>query len=138
MQFNPKDAVQLLPEGEYRAEVATAEETKSKAGNDMLKVTWKVFAPNGGTPLVTDYIVPPHGVGRLKKMCRAVGLEDKFKQGSVTPEDLRGQACTVVVIVEDDKTGNYDPQNRIAKYIAPGDEDLSVPEGDIPEDDIPF
>lgn len=53
-EFNPEGAFPLLPVGKYRVRIEEAEETKSKSGKDMIKLTLKV-SPSGN--LLWHYVV---------------------------------------------------------------------------------
>lgn len=149
MEFNPDDAnADALPEGEYDAEIVKAEEKTSSKGNPMLVVTLKLFA-SSGTGFATDYIVTPATLFKLKKLCKAIGLEAKFAKGKITPNDLIGMGVRVFAKLEEDASGTYPDKNTIAKYLPPqgavakakspqavaanNNEDL-----DIAEESIPF
>ena len=71
--YNTNDAVQLVPEGEYEAVVFEAKTGKTKKGDPKLVITSKVYGPEGRSPLVTDNIVSPYGIRRLKQLCEATG-----------------------------------------------------------------
>ena len=46
----------MIPEGEHVAQIATVEQTQSKAGNDMLKITMEV-AVGEETETIWEYVV---------------------------------------------------------------------------------
>lgn len=115
MNFNPKDATNLLPDGEYHAQVAVAEEKKSNAGNDMIKLRVRVFG-DGRTPLVDDYIVNPSTLYKLKKLCMAGGIGAKFEAGEINAADLVDLEFTAVIKTQVDKTGQFEDKNIITGY----------------------
>lgn len=140
MKFDPKDAVNLIPDGEYDAEILDAEETRSKAGNDMMKLTVKVF-PGGGDRVVFDYAVVPKTLYKLKQLAAAVGEGAKFAAGELGPSDLRGKGCRVTIETEEGRNG-FDDKNTIRRYLPqvagaspPSRQTQSTPPGD---DEIPF
>ena len=125
-QFNydPKDAVQLVPEGEYEAVVFTAETGKTKKDDSKLGITSKVYGPEGRSPLVTDNIVAPFGIRRLKQLCAATGVAFN---GEVNAQDFVGKNVKVKVIVKHDETGQYDDRNDIRAYMPDGGSPATVP-----------
>lgn len=115
--YNPKDATNLIPDGEYDAIVTIADEQESKAGNAMLKLSVKVWH-GGRESIVFDYIVVPATVWKLKQLLSALGMSERFEAGSVVPKDLVGKTIRVFVKTREDKTGKYSDQNVITKYMA--------------------
>ena len=139
MRFDPKDAEQVIPAGHYEAFVQSCEEKTSKNGNEMFEVRWKVYADEGRELIISDYIVSPKMIWKLKKLCRLWGLMENFEAGSVSPEDILGNSAMVEVKVDPPK-GGYDEKNSIKGY-AP------LPDGTTPKrsaepaktsDDVPF
>lgn len=134
-KYNPKDADnKLIPDGEYEAHVLEAEEMKSKAGNDMIKLTIKVWA-HGDAFHLFDYVVNPSSLWKLKRLAGAVGMMDRFESGAFEPRDLIGKNCLAFVKTKKDESGKYPDQNVIMKYSpsttpvvqerAPGEDDLA-------------
>jgi len=147
MHYNPKDAdATLLPEEWYDASIAAAEEKVSKARNDMLVVSFTVFAPVGRTDIQRYYVNNPAGLSGLRKLCRAVGLSEEFDKGEITPELLLNRNLRVQVKIQRDERGQYDDKNVIAQVAPPVKAASSPPEaqpepdyGPPPADsDIPF
>jgi len=138
VKFDPKDAVNLIPDGEYDAEIVDAEETKSKAGNDMMKLTVKVF-PGGGDRIVFDYAVVPKTLYKLKQLAAAVGEGAKFAAGQLEPSDLRGKGCRVTIETEAGKNG-FDDKNAIRRYLPQVAGEMPGRSSTPPrhDDDIPF
>jgi len=94
-----------LPEGEYELIIDDAEETTSKAGNEMLKVTMTVVDKNRK---VWDYFVFSNDVGkqRLKSLCNALEMPEGFEHES----DLVDKVVPAKLKVDGDN-------NRVAWYI---------------------
>ena len=128
--YNTNDAVQLVQEGEYDAVIFTAKTGETKKGDPKLEITSKVYGPEGKAPLVTDNIVSPFGIHRLKQLCEGTGVE--FTKGEVNPQDFVGKNVKVKVVVEHDDTGKYDDRNGIRAYLpddgSPAPEVVTRPE----------
>ncbi|MAG17650.1 MAG: hypothetical protein CMJ21_06225 [Phycisphaerae bacterium] len=128
--YDTKDAVQIVSQGEYEAVIFSAETGKTKKGDPKLVITSKIYGPEGRSPLVTDNIVSPYGIRRLKQLCEATGVE--FNDGEVNPQDFVGKNVKVKVVVEHDDTGKYDDRNGIRAYLpddgSPAPEVVTRPE----------
>ena len=135
--YNTNDAVQLVQEGEYDAVIFTAKTGETKKGDPKLEITSKVYGPEGKAPLVTDNIVSPFGIHRLKQLCEGTGVE--FTKGEVNPQDFVGKNVKVRVIVQHDDTGQFEDRNAIRAYLrdggSPAPEALTRPE--VPTDKPP-
>lgn len=140
-KYNPKDAQECLPAGEYDAVVAACEEKESKAGNPMLKVTWTVYGPHKESTL-HDYITNPATLFRLKQIARAMGAMREFEQGTFQLEDYIGKRIRLKMKVE--SQNDFPDQNKIHAYI--GMNEVRKPGGGQPvkqadepgEQEIPF
>jgi hypothetical protein len=102
-----------LPAGIYDAEVLLAEETRSKAGNDMLKIKLAVYRPNGGQEWVWDYITDTSY--RLGQLMTACGLSEQYLKGQVHPDELEGKSFKVTLKV-DPARGEYSERNSVGRY----------------------
>jgi len=145
MKFDPKAGNSLIPDGEYDAEIATAEETLSKSGKDMMKLSLKVWAGGGGPRIVFDYLVVPETIWRLKQIAAAIGKLEQYNAGEIHTSDLKGASVRVSVKTQPDKTGKYEDRNVIARYLAaeagtgPANGPPAGNENGAPiDDDIPF
>lgn len=153
MRFTPKseheiEAENLLPDGTYDFEVVKAEESTSKKGNPMMKVALKVFAPNGGTPFVYDYLLEAF-LGKLLNFCSATGLMANYNSGNLEAHMLEGRGGKVEIITE--AQAGYRPRNVVKDYVRGDDASVSSPpsgrqykasvpasSSDMSDDDIPF
>lgn len=117
--FNPSDANPVLPDGEYEAVIFNAETGTTKNGDPKLAVTLKVYEPDGRNPLVTDHIVEPFGLRRLKRLCGATGVD--FDSGEVDPSKLVGQNVRVKLRVRHDD--EYGDSNNVQGYAPDKQED---------------
>lgn len=140
MKYDPKSASSLIPDGEYDAEIATAEEARSKSGKEMLKLTVKVWAGGGGPRTVFDYVVNPETLWRLKQIAGAVGKNDLFDSGEMGPREIQGESVRVAIKTQKDKKGQFEDKNVIARYL-PAAAGVTQDESRRPamgDDDIPF
>lgn len=117
MRFPPKTRQELaeqflIPKGTYDALVESAEEKKSKAGNDMNELVVRVY--NGEQEvLIKDWILPE--TVKLFNFCEAAGLMETYNAGELAPQGCLGNVA-VKVDVEDAK-GDFPPKNKIAGYV---------------------
>jgi len=114
MKYNPADAVNILPAGEYEAVLAKVEDKTSKKGNEMQVLTWQVFAADGKCVNVTDYIVNPSTLFKLKKLAKAVGRLPEFEAGAFQAEQVVD--CNIIVDVGIDSQPGFDDKNVIGNY----------------------
>lgn len=117
MRYDPKDANNLIPDGEYDAEIAEAEETTSKKGNDMLKLTVRVWAGGGGPRVIFDYIVVPSSLYKLKQIAAATGQMPAFEAGELGAKGVQGKSLRVSLKTEKDKSGAFPDKNAVARYL---------------------
>ena len=136
----------LLPEGEYGFEISGGEDTTSKAGNDMIKLTVRVFKDDGKFLLVDDYLLESM-MYKIKHACDACGLQEQYESGNLFGSDFIGKTGMLKLKIQRDTTGNYPDRNSIVDYIVPKDGEESVKPkgsnaaaeaGDGLEDEIPF
>jgi hypothetical protein len=120
MQFEPRTEQELrearnLPNGVYDCEVADAKEGPSKAGNDMITLSLRVFPNDGGSPrLLRDWLVCFQEL-KINRFCRAMGLEDAYNNGTLTAFSCIGAAGKCRVKTESSE--EFGEQNKIADYI---------------------
>lgn len=135
-QYNPKDAVQCLPEGEYDAVLVAVAEKTSKAGNSMLALEWSVYG-DSKNPTVKDFVVNPHSIYRLRLIARAMGKGEEFEAGKFNLADHIQERIRVKLKVEEQE-GGFDDQNRIHAYLSVnGNGKAAAPAHDYSEQ-IPF
>jgi len=102
-----------LRAGIYDAEVLEVVETRSNAGNDMLKLKLGVFRPNGGQDWVYDYITDTSY--RLGQLMTACGMSDQYLKGEVDADEIRGK-CFKVTLKIDPARGEYSERNSVGRY----------------------
>lgn len=138
--YNPKDAVECLAEGEYDAELTKVEEKVSKAaGNPMLEVTWTVMQ-NGRAWTVRDYIVQPSGLFKLKMIARAWGKLDEFEAATFDLAAHTGKVARLYLTVQ--QSDGYADKNQVNSVKAtigmPVVTSATAPEPAAADSDIPF
>lgn len=130
MKYDPKDGEpDLLPEAWYDATLS-AEERVSKAGNDMMVVTARIYHQALPIDIDTYFVTGKKAsINRLKKLCGVLGID--FDAGVVTSTMFNGKGCKVQVKTEHSDDPKWDDKNVVA-YFASSD---STPPND---DEIPF
>jgi hypothetical protein len=152
MRFTPKtkeelESADLMPKGEYDAEILSAEETKSKSsGKPMFKVKLGVYDAGGRQQWVFDYIVCD--TYKLPNIAKACGLFDRYEAGELTAEELQGRDVRVKIGIEP-ASGDFPAKNKVQDYVYKKDESPEArpsapakasqhgPETEEP-DDVPF
>jgi hypothetical protein len=121
MNFAPKSRQELKPtlhDGTYPATVTKAEEKVSRSGNDMIALTLRVEAPEGGSVLVNDWLIPNEkNMWKVYAFCEAAGLADRYMSGGLSANDCLG-AC-VNVKVKNEFSEQFGEQARVKGYIKP-------------------
>jgi len=156
MRFTQKtdeelNAMNLLSPGYYQFEVIEAEETQSKAGNDMIKLTLKVWDEQGKERKMFDYLLDSMAK-KLKHFCAHTGQADKYEKGNLDANHCYGKAGTVQISIEKGKPkpdgGMYEDRNTIVDYVASAAPSMSTPLANARltappakpdfDDDVPF
>lgn len=132
----------LWPEGVYSFEIIEAEETTSKAGNEMIAMRVKLFNAQGASMLVDDYLVDtPRAAYKVRHCAVACGLLGEYEKGELFARDLERRTGNVKVVVRKG-TGDYPYKNQIADYLAPDNGDdrrvNTAPAQKAIDDEIPF
>lgn len=129
----------LWPEGVYSFEIIEAEETTSKAGNDMIAIRVKLFNAQGSSIMVDDYLVDtPRAAYKVRHCAVACGLLNEYEKGELFARDLERRTGTVKVVVQKGRD-SYPDKNQIADYLKPdngGERAAPAPKGI--DDEIPF
>ena len=152
MRFQPKTEREiaeagLLPAGEYDFEVLEAEDTQSKAGNDMVALKLSVYDKDGATRRVDDWLVDTDGGAyKIRHFASATGLLTLYEKGSLPASEMIGRVGRCKIAIRKDKTGNYPDKNSVTDYVkAPEKEQSDAVPKRAPatvaqelDDDIPF
>ena len=88
----------VIPEGDYVAEIAKVEETKSQKGDDMWKVQFKVIeGDQKGATVNTFMVFNVGGYGNIKKLYKEIGGFDLAKSHNCVPSDIEGEKVIITV-----------------------------------------
>lgn len=143
MKFTPKTEEQinsenLLPNGIYPFEITAAQDTSSKSGNEMIKLTIKVWDAEGDERLIYDYLLESMAF-KLRHAAEVCGLIEKYEQGVLTASDFIGKNGAVKISIRKDKTGQYKDQNQVVDYIVQKttEHGQALP-SELARDEIPF
>lgn len=138
LEFQPKSEEELkktilLPEGEYDFDTVGADEAVSKSsGKEMIKLTLKVYAPDGNTTLVYDYLLAALEY-KIKHFCDTAGLQTEYQLGILTADMCLNKSGKVKLVIQKDKTGQYEDKNVVKDYVGVG-----VNAADLANQDVPF
>lgn len=117
MEFKPETDREIeeqmcLAEGNYDCEVFDAIEKVSKNGNPMIELQLRVFADDGSTRLLRDWLLasPSLAKRKLSRFCRSVGLDAEYESGHVTAEDCIGRSGRCVIKREHSDTYGLQPK----------------------------
>ncbi len=149
---------ELLPKGKYVAEIVDASVATTKNGKgQMVSLSWCITEGEFENRYVFQTVIIRHesadaqrfGRQRFKDVCAACGITEAVTDLSV----LQYKPCTLYVVIEQDKTGQYPDKNKVGRvqpYVANWNgsrgllkEASTVPPSDKPEatdlnDSIPF
>lgn len=123
MKFAPKTEKEvnengLMPKGVYPFSVISAEDARSKAGNDMIKATVRVFQPDGKTRQLITYLMEAMPA-QLFHFCTYSGLAVQYGNGTLKAADCVGKEGYCEIVIKEDKSGQYGPQNQIKDFVRP-------------------
>jgi len=153
MRFDPKseqEVANVLPNGEYNAEVFEAIEETSTAGNAMIRLSLRVYRNDSPHTwvFVNDYLLP-HVESmqfKLRHFCRSAGLLDIYESGNLEDYQCKGRNVRVRLRIEENN--QYGNRNRVVDYIGGRDASTMTPQPQTTEeaieaskpteDDIPF
>ena len=123
MKFTPmtEDKINemgLLPNGLYDFEVLNAKDQLSKNGNEMIKLTLKVFDKSGKDRIIYDYLLNLESTQyKIKHFCDVAGLGEKYKLGEFNSIDCLGKSGKAKIQIQKDKTGQYPVRNTVSDYV---------------------
>jgi hypothetical protein len=125
MKFAPKkenelSAGNLIPDGTYPFEVIKAVAKQSKAGNDMIVVTLKIFEGDTHGSLLDDYLMESIAF-KLFHFCAYSGLTAQYESGTLTAENCVGRTGYAKIGVQKGKAkddgGFWPDRNTVKDYI---------------------
>lgn len=124
-----------IPEGTYAVVVNKAELTKSREGNNMIKMEFEVTeGPHKGAKLFENCSLQPQALFKLKSVMLALGMDIPNGSFDLDTNDLVGLNCEVEVGHE---TYEGKKRARILEYInaEEADEEEEDPDDSEEEDD---
>jgi hypothetical protein len=114
--YNPEDATSCLPEGEATLAIKSCEDKTSRAGNDMIVVTFEAFSGDR-KGLITEYVVNPSTLFKLKQIATALGPAAlaEFNTGKFDPAKHVGETLSAIIAIESQE--GFDDKNKVKKYL---------------------
>lgn len=137
-ELNELNNPSLLSDGEYTFTIRTAEESLSRSGIPMLKVSMSV-----SERLITDYILTDGKMAfKFKHFCASLNLLSDYQLGKIDLVTLRGKSGTCVIgsqkgNLKDDGTC-YPDKNVIKDYVKSSHPAQPKSSTQPVDDDIPF
>lgn len=109
-----------IPAGDYVMEIEEVEDQVSKAGNEMLNITFNVAEGEyEGRKIFEFYVLTEKALWKLKDLLVALGI-DADGTVSLDSQDLVGEMFIANVDIQEQE--GYDPQNRIKTHKPLGDD----------------
>lgn len=101
------------PAGIYDAEIFTAEDGISKAGNDMITICLNVYHPDGERRQVFDWLVEAMAY-KLRNCAAACNLMAKYEVGELQAWEMEGRSVKVKIGI--DAKGEI-KRNKVMDYV---------------------
>lgn len=119
MQYNPKDASNCWPDGDYDATLTKVEDGVSKkSGNEMQTWTFEVYHNDGRKQIISDYVTVPACTFKIKQLAIAMGQKAEFEAGTFDASNYINSGVIVALITEE--SDGFDDKNRIKKVKPAG------------------
>ncbi len=120
----------LWAKGVYDFEITDAFEKESKTkGNPMIELKVKIFGPDGGARVITDYLLEQRGE-KLRHAAEVCGLLDEYNRGSLAHTDFHHKRGKLKLGIEKDKTKTWPDKNVVLDYVS-SPATNSAPTGDV-------
>lgn len=116
------------PDGEYQAEIVSAELEESKAGNDMIVIKWKITDGKfKGTTIFDQCSLVPQALWKLKTLLEAVGIDPQEEdvEASEYASELMEKTATILVTNE---TYEGEQRPKVTGYGAEGEAEVEEEE----------
>lgn len=152
MRFEPKTAQEideagLLPAGVYDFEVMEAEDTQSKAGNDMAAIAIRIEDSTGRAFKILDWLVATDGGAyKVRHFAESVGLIAEYEKGDM-PAGLMMHKTGKCKLAVKPAEGQYRAKNTVADYVIDGtdaafkktvNQEVGALKRELLDDEIPF
>lgn len=113
--YNPSDASNAWPEGNYEAAIEAVENKTSQKGNEMQVVSFRVYSKGGKDKAHREYFTfGPGALWKYQSLAKAIGQGEAFKAGNFDVADHIGKTLTIGFEVEE--SSEYGDQNRAGSY----------------------
>lgn len=119
-----KTPTKLLPAGEYDFEATNAVDTRSKPsekfpdGNEMIKLTIKVWDKNGSEHIIWDYLIDIESMWfKSKHFLQSTG--NTYENVDIKAINCINKYGKLLLEIQKDKTGKYSDRNIVKDYIVP-------------------
>ena len=135
-----KPGSDLCPEGEWEAEILSAEDRVSQNGNPMLELMLRVFGAEGEEYAVQDWVTAtPRMQWKIRHLCESAHVQ--YERDELPPDDFMGRNVRVKITINED--AKWGKQNRVADYLpragnGPTVRALPQTEAALDDADIPF
>jgi len=130
MKFEPKSREELsnlLPKGEYKAMVQSAEEKQSSKGNPMITLKLEIYDDQGNKRIVSDHLILIESMmWKLYDFCESAGIMDRYDAGDVSAYDCMDKSVHCKV-VQKEAEGDFPAKNEIKSYFLPKSSTAHVP-----------
>lgn len=130
-------------DGEYPFVIKSAEEAKSKAGNDMIVVECDVYKGASMRTVKTYLVFMDSMQWMVRKFYESIGQVAEYESGVISADTLKGKEGLCVLGSE--KADNGNTYNRITSWATASEGSVKAPTqvehaagGLADEDDIPF
>lgn len=119
-----REVFALLPKGEYQVQAVNVHLAQSSTGNQVIKAQFQVLGgEHDNRRIFENYSIQHHNpqaveiaLRGLKSWCIACGRSGNERLTMGLLKALEGAEFLATVYVQQDKTGQYEPQNRIRTY----------------------
>jgi hypothetical protein len=122
MKFEPRSREELnnlLPKGEYKAMVQSAEEKQSSSGNPMIVLKLEVYDDHGNKRIITDRLILIESMmWKIFDFCESAGIMDRYDAGDVSAYNCMDKSVHCKVI-QKEAEGDFPAKNEIKSYFVP-------------------
>ncbi len=145
MDINPKtekeiQEMSLAPANEYDFDVLNAEDSLSKSGNQMIKITIGLYVAGKVKNRVFDYLLTAMEA-KLRHFCDTTGLLSRYESGQLEAADCIGRSGRARISIDPEK-GSYPAKNVVKDYVCRAAKPLGSTQRMEPEpvdaSEIPF
>lgn len=115
----------VLPQGIYPFDVVEATDSRSKSGNEMIKVRLRIHTPEGKQRILYDYLLEAMKF-KLAHFFEAIGKWDVYERHEFSADDCYGSG-SLKLIIQEAKDG-YAAKNSVDDYILTDEQEASKSE----------